>query len=211
MSFDDKTPESVVNLRVASFLKKRLLEEGYNVLMLRDELITQLDVPAKSIIASNFANLMVSIHFDAAYYEYDKGAFYLSVPEKISSSVKTYQDNNNLGNTLITNLKSNGVNIFGKGVMPIDLMQWGYADGIPNTVVELGDAHSKIDDVSLDKYAKGLCKGIDSFCKENYGKFDRNIVEKVTKEFGEIEDSKKEESSYVPSSFSTPISNTQSC
>lgn len=199
MSFDDGTFESVVNLKVANFLKELLLEEGYNVLMLRDEPSTQLDVPAKCIIASNFANLMISIHFDAPTegIKSNKGAFYLSVPEEIKNSVKTYQDNNALGKTLIVALTSIGFNIFGKGDIPVDLMQWEYADGIPNTVVKLGNTLSKIDDASLDNYAMGLCKGIDAFCKENYYSFESKIVEKGM-EFGGVEDPKKEDLEYVP-------------
>ena len=77
MDFSDGTPEAVATLGVALKLKELLLEDGYNVLMIREGNDIQLDNVARTVIANNNANCHVSLHFDDGA----SGAYYTKVPD----------------------------------------------------------------------------------------------------------------------------------
>lgn len=167
MTFLDGTPEAKVNLKVAKILKEILLNNGYNVLMIRNDDDVQLDNIARTIIANNNADIHISIHFDA--YDKNKGAFYLSVPNGIKEMMPVknlWEKHNKLGSCLIEGLKEVGVKIFEKGNMDIDLTQTSYST-IPSVDIEMGDQRTDISEEMLNIMGEGLMKGIDKFFKDS--------------------------------------------
>ena len=81
MTFHDETAERDVTLRMAKILKKKLLAEGYDVLMVRDGKDVQLDNVARTVICNNVADCHIALHWDSDGLRYDKGAFAISVPK----------------------------------------------------------------------------------------------------------------------------------
>ncbi|MDO5455562.1 MAG: N-acetylmuramoyl-L-alanine amidase [Eubacteriales bacterium] len=168
MSFHDGTPEHSVTLEIAQALKDKLLEAGYDVLMLRDGEDVQLDNIARTVISNNVADCHIAIHFDGDGQGYDKGAFYISVPEGIKD-MDPVDDNwescDALGENLIDGLEEVGVDIFGGGSMAIDLTQTSYST-IPSVDIELGNQASDHSEEAIDRYAEGLLAGVELFADE---------------------------------------------
>ena len=100
MTFYDGTPESEVTFRMAQILRDRLLSQGYDVLMVRDNADVQLDNVARTVICNNVADCHISLHWDGDGLSYDKGCFYIAVPDAIKDMepVATHwQQHNALG------------------------------------------------------------------------------------------------------------------
>lgn len=83
MTFNDGATESSVTLRMAEILRDKLLAAGYDVLMVRDGSDVQLDNVARTVICNNVADCHISLHWDGDGLSYDKGCFYISVPDGI--------------------------------------------------------------------------------------------------------------------------------
>lgn len=110
MTFHDGTRESTVTLRMAKILKKKLLAEGYDVLMIRNSKDVQLDNVARTVICNNVADCHIALHWDGDGLRYDKGCFYIGVPEKLKSMkpVKNHwEEHEALGKALIKGLDKN--------------------------------------------------------------------------------------------------------
>ncbi len=165
MKFDDGTEEATATLELARLLRDRLLEEGYDVLMLRDDTDVQLDNIARTVIANNTSDCMISIHWDGDDLDYDKGCFYISVPEELKNMEPVSQywaEHNRLGEALIDGLRDRGCKIYDKGSMDVDLTQMSYSM-IPSVDIEMGNQSSKRDEQMLDNYVEGLVLGVDSY------------------------------------------------
>ncbi len=165
MTFSDGTPEKKVTLRTAQILRDLLLEDGYDVLMLRDGDDVQLDNVARTVICNNVADCHIAIHFDGDGLKYDKGCFYLAAPEglkKMYPVSETWQKSHALGDSIIEGLSDKGNKIFNKGTTKQDLTQTSYSK-VPSVNIELGNQSSKHDDESLLKIAQGLKAGIDKY------------------------------------------------
>ena len=162
MTFADGTSEAAVTLRCAQLFRDALLAKGYDVLMLRDGDDVQLDNVARTIIANNAANCLISLHWDGDGLAYDKGCFYISVPEGLKAMepvASHWQQHESLGQALIGGLSAAGCKINGKGSMAIDLTQTSYST-IPSVDIELGNAASAHDDATLSKLAAGMADGV---------------------------------------------------
>lgn len=166
MTFKDGTPESTVTLKMAQTLRDKLLSAGYDVLMLRDGEDVQLDNVARTVICNNVADCHIALHWDSGDgKDYDKGCFYISVPEALKSMepvASHWEEHNTLGADLVEGLRSAGANIYGKGNMSIDLTQTSYST-IPSVDMELGNAYSDHSDATLEKLAEGLLSGITAY------------------------------------------------
>lgn len=172
MIFNDGTYESEVALRCAQILRDKLLKKGYDVLMLRDEQDTQLDNVARSVIANNMADCMISLHWDGDGLGYDKGCFYSPVPDEIKDMepVATHwQEHDKLGESLIEGLRGRKCKIYKGRIDPLELTQTCYST-IPAALVELGNGASAHDDAALEKLADGLVDGLEVFLKEHIEK-----------------------------------------
>lgn len=164
-TMEDGTPEAAVTLKLALIIKERLLEEGYNVLMIREDRDVQLDNIARTVIANQYADCHIALHYDST--ESDKGVFYIGVPEvdayrSMEPVESHWQDHERLGKALIAGMKQQGVKIFGDGSMDIDLTQTSYST-IPSVDLEVGDRASDYSEETLEKLADGITAGLEKF------------------------------------------------
>lgn len=165
MTFDDGTPESTVTLKMAKILKSRLLATGYDVLMIRDDSDVQLDNVARTVICNNVADCHIALHWDGDGLSYDKGCFYISVPDGIKDMepvASHWREDDALGECLIEGLSACGAKINGGGSMSIDLTQTSYST-VPSVDIELGNACSDHSERALENLADGLVMGVESF------------------------------------------------
>lgn len=165
MYFYDKTSEAYVNLQVALLLKDKLLNEGFDVLMLRSTDDVQLDNIARTVIANNNAHIHVAIHFDGDSQKKDKGCFYCGIPEELKKfkNVRAhYENSEKLGNFLTNSLKNCGLQLYNEGRYEVDLTQTSFST-IPTVDIELGNSHTRHDLVSLEKRAQAICDGIKKY------------------------------------------------
>lgn len=161
----DGTPEAAVTLELALIIKERLLEEGYNVLMIREDSDVQLDNIARTVMANQYADCHIALHYDST--ESDKGVFYIGVPEvdayrSMEPVASHWQDHERLGKALIAGMKQQGVKIFRDGSMDIDLTQTSYST-IPSVDLEVGDRASDYSGETLEKLADGIAAGLEEF------------------------------------------------
>ncbi|MCQ2492077.1 MAG: N-acetylmuramoyl-L-alanine amidase [Lachnospiraceae bacterium] len=156
--------EASCNLAVAKKVKSKLLAEGYNVLMIRQDSDIQLDNVARTVMANAHADCHIAIHYDSTTS--NKGAFYIGVPDgkyrKMSPVSSNYKKHEALGKELVAGLKDSGVKIFSSGRMAIDLTQTSYST-IASVDIEVGDRKSSTSDTQVDKVAKGIVKGIKKY------------------------------------------------
>lgn len=168
MMFNDGTPEAKVTLRLAKLLKDRLLESGYDVLMIRESDDVQLDNIARTVLANQKADCHIALHWDST--SSDKGAFYMSVPSDttyraMEPVASHWQSHHRLGEALVGGLRNAGTKIFSGGSMEMDLTQTSYST-IPSVDIELGDKASDISEASLSRLADGLLVGVTAFFGE---------------------------------------------
>ena len=165
MTFQDGTPEKSVTLRMAQIFRDRLLTAGYDVLMLRDGDDVQLDNVARTVICNNVADCHIALHWDGDGLSYDKGCFYISVPDALKSMepvASHWQQHDALGAALIAGLQNQGAAIYKNGQMSIDLTQTSYST-IPSVDMELGNACSDHSDEALSRLADGLIEGVNGY------------------------------------------------
>lgn len=156
--------EDDVNLKVIHLLKTKLLNKGYDVLMVRDYTNTSLDNVARTVISNNIADIHISVHFD-----YDNssngGIYFCSIPEDLKKFVhveKHFEKSNFLGECLLQGLEDQGYKIKGNGKLPRDLVQNAYST-IPTCTIELGNQNSNTSFDNLNSRANGLLKGIENY------------------------------------------------
>ncbi len=164
-TFLDGTSEASVTLKLAQILRDKLLEAGYDVLMIRESADVQLDNVARTVIANNNADIHIALHWDSTTT--DKGAYYCSVPNVTSYRsmepvASHWQDHHALGDALISGLESAGVNIWSGNPLATDLTQTSYST-IPSVDIELGDRASSHSDATLNTLADGLLAGINTY------------------------------------------------
>ncbi len=165
MTFQDGTPEKSVTLRMAQIFRDRLLAAGYDVLMLRDGDDVQLDNVARTVICNNVADCHIALHWDGDGLSYDKGCFYISVPDALKGMepvASHWQQHDALGAALIAGLQNQGAAIYKNGQMSIDLTQTSYST-IPSVDMELGNACSDHSDEALSRLADGLTEGVNGY------------------------------------------------
>ena len=167
MVFKDGKTEAEVNMRTARLFKDLLLGAGYDVLMIRDSSDTQFDNVARTVIASNCAQIHIAIHFDGDSAKEDKGVFFCSIPDGIKTLPnvkKHWQESERLGACLVHGLSSQEFTVYNGGKMEVDLTQTSFST-IPTVDIELGNEWSDTQTESLKKRAKGLLEGVELFFK----------------------------------------------
>lgn len=166
MVFLNGMQESTANLMVAMALKDKLLNEGYSVLMMREDNDSRLDNIARIVIANEYADCHVSIHFDSTTN--DKGIFYIKPIEKKEflemEPLKSNVDNINLlGKCLIDAFKERGERLWKNvGILQGDLTQIAFSTNA-SVDIELGDRATVVDAARVDAFAEGLLLGIQKF------------------------------------------------
>ena len=165
MQFNDGAYERDVALRLATIIRNKLLLAGYDVLMLRETTTVELDGIARTVIANNVADCHISLHWDSDGLNYDKGAFYISVPNGIKNMYPVsehYLEHDALGESILSGLKLSGCKIYSKGYMPIDLTQTSFST-IPSVDVEFGNQCSDHSSAKLSQLADGVVYGINVY------------------------------------------------
>ncbi|MBB1553336.1 MAG: N-acetylmuramoyl-L-alanine amidase [Clostridiales bacterium] len=165
MTFEDKTTEAAINLKVALKLRDKLLAKGYDVVMIRETSDVQLDNIARTVIANNNSDAHIAIHYDSTTS--DKGAFYMKVTDdrdykKMDPVSRMWQQHDRLGESLLNGLQEKGRKIWTPRGQDSDLTQTSYST-IPSVDIELGDKKTPHDDATNDKMAEGLAAGVDKF------------------------------------------------
>lgn len=161
----DGTPEAAVTLKLAETVKEKLLENGYNVLMIREEEDVQLDNIARSVFANENADCHLALHYDST--ENDKGFFYISVPD-VSSYIDMepvsshWKEHERLGESILDGMKEAEVKIFGEGKVALDLTQTSYSK-VPSVDLEVGDRGSEVSEEKLEQIADGIVLGLQKF------------------------------------------------
>ena len=168
MDFPNGTSEATITLKLAIKIRDILLDNGYNVLMIRETSDVQLDNIARTVIANNNSDIHIAVHFDSS--NSDKGAFYMSVPDGIKyldNVANSWQQSEALGDAIIKAFKENGVKVCGSGSQDMDLTQTSYTE-IASIDLEYGDKKTDISDANLDKMAEATVKGIANYFGESY-------------------------------------------
>ena len=165
MTFEDKTTEAAINLKVALKLRDKLLAKGYDVVMIRETSDVQLDNIARTVIANNNSDAHIAIHYDSTTS--NKGAFYMKVTDdrdykKMDPVSRMWQQHDRLGESLLNGLQEKGRKIWTPRGQDSDLTQTSYST-IPSVDIELGDKKTDHDDATNDKMAEGLAAGVDKF------------------------------------------------
>lgn len=161
----DGTSEAVVNLALARIVKDKLLNAGYDVLMLRENDDTQLDNIARTVLANENADCHIALHYDSS--ENDKGFFYIGVPEvtsyrQMEPVASHYEKHLALGEAILEGAKQAGRKIYGSGRLDIDLTQTSYSK-VPSVDVEVGDRGSSWNEDEHEEIAEGILIGLNSF------------------------------------------------
>lgn len=164
-TFPDGTSEGDATLQLALILKQLLLDEGYDVLMVRTDEDAQLDNIARTVIANNNADCHIALHYDST--QNDKGLFCCTVPDIASyramEPVKShFAEHLRLGDAIIEGERSAGVKIYGEGKTEIDLTQTSYST-VPSALVEVGDRASDHSAAHQTEIAQGIVNGINAF------------------------------------------------
>lgn len=165
MNFKDGTAEHTVTLKMAKLLRDKLINNGYDVLMLRDGEDVQLDNVARTVMANNIADCHIALHWDSDGLSSDKGCFYMSVPDGLKSMYPVsgnWQRCEALGDALIEGLRGQGLKIWGSNPLDMDLTQTSFST-IASVDIELGNQCSSHTDADLELRAKGLLDGINSY------------------------------------------------
>ena len=166
-TFLDGTPEPVGTLKAAMATKKVLLDNGYDVLMIRESDDVQLDNLARTLIANNIADCHIAIHYDANITTRDAGVFFCSIPDdesyKNMEPVKTWwQEHMKLGNACVDGLVEAGLNRKGTGLVDMDLTQTSFST-IPSIDLEVGNQVSLLTDTRMSMIARGILIGVDRY------------------------------------------------
>lgn len=164
-TLDDGTPEAKATLELALTVRDRLLAEGYDVLMIREGEDVQLDNIARTVIANQYADCHIALHYDST--QSDKGAFYMSVPNIASYRgmepvASHWESHHRLGDALIQGLSGHEVKIFGEGSMGMDLTQTSYST-VPSVDLEVGDRASDHSEAQRKRLADGIAEGLNLF------------------------------------------------
>ncbi len=133
--------------------------------MVRQTDDAQLDNVARTVICNNRADCHIALHFDGDGLDYDKGCFYMSVPDGIREMYPVcniWTEDNRLGECLIAGLTSAGCPILSGGSIQADLTQTSYSS-VPSVDIELGNAASDHSEEQLALRAQGLLAGVNGF------------------------------------------------
>ncbi|MBQ7740985.1 MAG: N-acetylmuramoyl-L-alanine amidase [Eubacterium sp.] len=165
MTFKSGMSEAKANLSLALIVKDMLLDKGYDVLMIREDSDVQLDNIARTVLANNYSDAHISLHYDSTGS--DKGLFYLGVPNVKSyrnmEPVKSHwREHEALGKAIVKGARNNSVKIYSDGNLPTDLTQTSYST-VPSIDVEVGDRASDTDEETQTKIARGIVEGIEIY------------------------------------------------
>ena len=164
----DGSSERDATLALALVMKEDLLNAGYDVLMIRENEDIQLDNIARTVIANQYANCHISLHYDST--ENDKGLFYIDVPNVASYRnmepvASHWQEHHALGEAVLSGMRLKNIKIYSSGSLAIDLTQTSYST-IPSIDLEVGDRASDLSQSMRAALSEGLVEGLNQFFSE---------------------------------------------
>lgn len=165
-TFTNGMTEANANLVVAALLKEKLLNDGYSVLMIRENDDCRLDNIARTVLANEYADAHIAIHFDST--DTDKGIFYI-VPyndeaylnmEPLKSNISRIKK---LGDSVVESFREMNEKIWkNKGTLQGDLTQLSFSTNA-SIDIELGDKKTNVTMERAEVFAEGIKKGIDKY------------------------------------------------
>lgn len=164
----DGTPEGQVTLSLALLVKDTLLQNGYDVLMIRETDDAQIDNVARTVYANNNSDCHIALHYNST--DYDAGFFYIGVPDiasykEMEPVASHWQEHNAFGAALLEGIKQENVKVCGDGFMGMDLTQTSYST-VPSTDVEVGDRGSDYSQETQQHIADGILAGLNIWCEQ---------------------------------------------
>lgn len=167
----DGTAESTVTLSLALLVRDRLLENGFNVLMIREDADAQLDNIARTVFSNQNADCHIALHYDSS--ENDKGFFYIGVPDVASYRAMEpvashWMEHEKLGTSILQGMQTVGVKVYGGGNVPLDLTQTSYST-IPSVDLEVGDRGSDYSEATQSQIADAIAEGLKLFFEPDKG------------------------------------------
>ena len=169
MVFNNGMTEANANLAVAYALKDKLLDNGYSVLMIRENDDCRLDNIARTVLANENADAHIAIHFDSTAS--NKGIFYITpYNDKNYLDMEPVKSNANnikkLGDSIIEAFRGMGEKIWkNKGTLQGDLTQISFSTNA-SVDIELGDKATEVTEDKVGIFAEGIYKGIDNYFYE---------------------------------------------
>lgn len=169
MTFLDGRSEGNEVLKVALCTRDVLLENGYNVLMIRENNNSRLDNISRAILANEHSDMHISLHFDST--QSNKGMFVI-VPIKKKSYIDMEPVKSNYNNILklsecmIDAWKEDGLKVFQNGMRGEDLTQISYST-VPSIDIEMGDKATYVDDEVRYDMAKAIYHGVENYFKDD--------------------------------------------
>ena len=166
-----KTPEYVVNMKVAVRLRGLLEEKGYTVIMTKTEDKQMLGNIARAEVGNKAkADLVIRIHADSSDNSSVKGASML-VPADNENTDPIYKISKKYGEIVLNNL-INDIGMKNRGVVERNDITGFNWSKVPVILVEMGFQSNLEEDKLLatgtyqDKLAKALLEGIDKALTE---------------------------------------------
>jgi len=168
-----KVPEYIVNLEMALKLKAKLINEGYEVVMIRETHDVSISNKERAEIANNAnADLFIRIHANGSSNSKVKGIETI-YPSPENPFVGALSESSKKISTLILEemIKTSGAE--NRGAIPMDIMSGLNWSKVPMTIIETGYMSNKDEDKLLitseyqDKLVQGMVNGIKLYFAEN--------------------------------------------
>ncbi len=161
----DGTTEADANLELALLVRDRLLDDGFDVLMIREGSDVQLDNISRTLLANHYADCHIAIHYDST--DFDKGVFFMSVPSdegyrSMEPVASHWEEHNRLGEAVVHAIEAQGMKLFEGGAMEMDLTQTSYST-VPSIDLEVGDRATDHSPETLGVLAEGILSGVSAF------------------------------------------------
>mgnify|MGYP000904465873 CR=1 FL=1 len=176
--YDKKETEPEYTLKVSLMVKDKLLAKGYRVVLTRNDASQNLSNGARSVLAGETSDIMVSIHTNASMCKCATGtlAFYPGDKDYMDGGVhpgytqimgidKNVDKSKKLAELMVNNVSSS-VGFGNKGAHSAILRIFSYSN-IPICLVEVGFS-DHVKDAKLlterkEQAANGIVKGIDEY------------------------------------------------
>ncbi|MBQ4069058.1 MAG: N-acetylmuramoyl-L-alanine amidase [Lachnospiraceae bacterium] len=161
--------EYELNLIVSMKLRDRLLDEGYNVIMIRETHDVDISNAERAVIANNAgADIFIRIHVNSWTDSSYKGILTVSPTAANPYCSEIYADSRRLSD-LVVNSMSEATGANNRGVMETDTMSGINWCEVPVTIVEMGFMSNEEEDRLMatadyqDKLVEGMVIGINKY------------------------------------------------
>lgn len=166
-------PEYQLNLDISLMLRDALEEEGYDVVMTREDNDTAISNAERATLANEAgADFAVRIHANGSENSGANGALVLIGSAQNAYVGNLYEQSYALGQTVL-NSYCETTGMQNLGVQANDTMTGINWSQVPVIILEMGFMTNETDDLNMAdeayraKMVEGIVKGIDKYCEEN--------------------------------------------